>query len=231
MSGGKWIVAALGAGLVGLAGPASAANAGFAGFWQPVSKVETLRTATGAAPPLKAAARKTYEANQAAAARGDRKFDDEHNCLPIGLTRLMAESPFELVQTDKQVDFVFEWNRYVLQAPVRQQHPKQYAYPYYVGHAIARYEGDALIVDSVYFNDETILDRSGLPHSDALHVRQQLQLEGQDTLVDTLTIEDPRTFTQSWQTVLKYQRLPADTVLKEDVCVERLGLKKLDASK
>jgi hypothetical protein len=204
----------------------------FNGFWAPVSKVETLHVSDGKAPPLTATAKEIYEINLASAKDGDRSFDNETDCLPIGMTRLMAESPFEIMQTSKDVALIFEWNRHVHIAPVRNAHPKEgYAYPFYLGNSLARVSGKSLVIDTVYFNDQTILDRSGLPHSDQLKVQQQLTLKDANTLQNRMTITDPETYNRPWSTTLTYTRLPEGERLKEDVCVERLGLKTLKAGR
>lgn len=209
----------------------AASSSDFAGFWEPVAKVTTLKTVNGEAPPLKAEAKKAYEQHQAAAKKGDRSWDNEQKCLPIGMSRLMAESPFELMVAKKNLALIFEWNHFVHLIDVADKQDKELTYPYYVGHSVAQFKGDAWNIDTIYFNDDTVLDASGLPHSDALHITQTLQLKDANTLENTMTIEDSKTFTKSWQTKLTYKRMPAGAQLKEDVCVERLGLKKLDTSK
>jgi hypothetical protein len=206
---------------------ASAASAipDFNGYWSPVSKIATLRTSDGKAPPLNQAGKEIYEINKASATEGDRSFDNESKCLPIGMTRLMAESAFELLQTPGDVALIFEWNRHVHIAPVRAAHLQQYAYPFYLGNSIAYIRGAALVIDSVYFNDQTLLDRSGLPHSDQLKVQQQLTLKGTNTLQNLMTITDPGMYSKPWTTTLTYRRLPAGERIGEDYCAERMGLK------
>lgn len=227
----KRITILLGAALpLGMAQAATTPD--LSGFWQPSATVTTLRTATGEAPPLAPAAKKLYDQRVAAAARGDHSYDNELGCRPPGLPRLMAESAFEIGQTPRDIVFLYQWNR--LQRPIamRSKHDDfDHAYPYYLGHPIGTWQGDTLVIDSIYFNTDTVLDASGLPHSDALHVVEHLKLKDASTLEDTVTIEDPKTFTQSWQTVLTYQRMSADARLPEDVCVQRLGLKDLNTNK
>jgi hypothetical protein len=220
---------------MGMTAMANAAGAAkledFRGFWQPVSKVTQLRTVNGQLPALTAKGKKFYDAAVASASGGDRWFDNELDCLPIGMTRLMAESPFELVVDEKLVALAFQWNRHVHVALRRDKHLSEYDYPAYLGYTIAYLRGGALQLDSTYFNDSTILDFSGLPHGEQLRVRQSLALRDANTLVVTMTITDPEYYAKAWQTRLTYNRMPADTLLKEDVCTERMGITKLDAHK
>jgi hypothetical protein len=218
-------------------GIANAANtADFSGFWQPVTKIETLLTVDGKTPPLNAEGKKIYDEHLAQTKLGKRDFDIERKCLPLGLTRLMAESSFELFQGKKEAGLLFEWNRTVHMAYLRNQHERekhesQYAYPYYDGHSIAYAKGNTLVFDTIYFNEDNTLDKSGLPHSEDLHVTQSLKLKDANTLVDTVTIDDAKYYSKPWQTTFTYKRMPQGAYLKEDSCTERLGIKSLDSSK
>ncbi|MFT3752533.1 MAG: hypothetical protein QM800_06530 [Paludibacter sp.] len=177
----------------------------FNGFWQPATKVTQLLTLDGKAPPLNEPASKMYEAFKATAAKGERWFDNEEDCLPIGMTRLVAESPFELVIDKNHVAMLFEWNRFVHLAPRKDQHAAEYDYPAYAGYTVARMDGSNLVLDSTYFSSDTLLDYSGLPHSDQLQVVQSLALTDKDTLINTITITDPNAFTAPWQTQVDAQ--------------------------
>lgn len=215
-------------------GLTQAAAPDIAGFWQPAAKVETLKTVNGETPPLTAEGKKLYEKHLEAAKKGDRSFDIETKCLPLGIPRLMAESPFEFVQSDKLDFIIFEWNRSVHQIDLRDKHDRkkhetEYAYPYYNGHSIGYTQGNALVVDTIYFNEDTTLDKSGLPHTEDLHVTQNFSLKDANTLEDLVTIEDAKMYSKPWQTKFTYTRMPAGAQLKEDVCVQRMGIKKLDS--
>lgn len=223
----KTLLAPMVAGVLCIASAHAAGVADMVGFWQPAQKIETLKTRDGKTPPLTAEGKKVYEANLAAAKAGDRSFDIEQKCLPLGLVRTLAESPFELMVGKTEANFIFEWNRAVHTVFLRDQHDRekyemQYAYPYYNGHSIGYAKGNAFVVDTVYFNEENTLDRSGLPKSEDLHVTQTLTLKDANTLVSNLTIEDPKYYSQPWQAQLTFKRLPAGQYLKEDVCLDRM---------
>jgi hypothetical protein len=61
---------------------------------------------------------------------------------------------------------------------------------------VGRYEGDALVIDTIGYNDRTWLDMVGHPHSDQLHTVERLRRLSHDTLELELTIEDPKAYTQ-----------------------------------
>ena len=52
------------------------------------------------------------------------------------------------------------------------ENPKLSWYGELVGH----YEGDALVIDTVGFNDKTFIDNFRTPHSDKLHTIERLRL-------------------------------------------------------
>ena len=55
-----------------------------------------------------------------------------------------------------------------------QQHPEGGPLTF-TGHAIGKYEGDTLVVDTVDMNDLNWIDRLGHPHTDALHVEERIR--------------------------------------------------------
>jgi hypothetical protein len=233
----KMLMSNLVASLLMISGMAHAAGtAELDGFWAPLKKIDTLLTTEGKTPPLNAEGKQIYDQHMAEAKAGQRDFDIERKCLPLGLTRLMAESSFELFQAKQEAGLLFEWNRTVHVAYLRSQHDRdkhelQYAYPYYNGHSIAYTKGNTLVFDTIYFNEDNTLDKSGLPHSEDLHVTQSLKLQDANTLVNVVTIEDAKYYSKPWQTTFTYKRLPQGTYLKEDSCTERLGIKSLDSAK
>ena len=87
-----------------------------------------------------------------------------------------------------------------------------------MGESAGRWEGDALVVESVNFNDKTWIDRRGVPHSNQLRVTERFSRNGDGQLIVEITVEDPVAFTAPWTA-----RRVFDSVnwrLEENVCVE-----------
>ena len=60
--------------------------------------------------------------------------------------------------------------------------------PSWYGKSVGHYEGDALVIDTVGFNDKTFIDNFRTPHSDKLHAIERLRLvEGGKFLKPTLS--------------------------------------------
>jgi hypothetical protein len=123
------------------------------------------------------------------------------SCFPFGLQRSVnAPYPFQIVQDDKQVAFLFEINNWHHIVPFAREFPSMMAdNPTWFGYSIARWNGDTLVVETRGFNGYTRLDTIGHPHSDALHLVQTFTRTGARTMAYTVTVEDPKTYTKTWK--------------------------------
>jgi len=70
--------------------------------------------------------------------------------------------------------------------------------PSYYGHSIGHWERDALVVDTVGFNEKFWMNRDGLPHTDQLHLIERLSRPDYRTLKYEVTIDDPGAYTARW---------------------------------
>jgi hypothetical protein len=203
------------------AGAASAAD--LSGIWSRKDYSPTLTPETGGTPPLTPAGRAAYDKNRAMAARGDRSFDDvQAACLPPGLPRLMLiAKPFEIIQRPKTVFFVHQENRLPRRVYLDEALPTD-PDPMFLGYSVGQWDGEVLKVQSAGFRAGTLLDDSGLPHTEALKVGETWRLtDGGNTLEARFTIEDPATFTRPWTAVAHYRKRPG-LLIPEEVCAERL---------
>ena len=85
-----------------------------------------------------------------------------------------------------------------------------------MGHSVAKWEGDTLVVDVSSFTAQTWLDRAGDFHSDALHVVERYTPISRDAFRYEATIEDPKVFTRPWKISMPiYRRLEPNAQLME----------------
>ncbi len=197
---------------------ALAAPPDLSGVWFISSPVGALKTVEGKAPPLTPEAKIVLDAHRAAAAKGDYSFDGTTHCLPPGLPRLLLmHAPFEILQKPKVIYFVHQLNRLPRRAYLDEALPTDVD-PHYLGYSVAKWDGDALVVESSGFDDSTMLDNAGLPHSEGLHLTERYLLnpDGKHLHLN-LTIEDPKTFTKAWNAQADYVKRPGYE-LTEDVC-------------
>ncbi len=123
------------------------------------------------------------------------KDDPESRCLPAGVPRI-SPFPQKIVQTPTLVVLLDEGNTHSYRQFFLdgRGHPKDLE-PLWMGDSIAHWEADALVVDTVGFNDETWLNGQGLPHSDLLHVIERYRRPDLGHLEVEITLDDPKAFT------------------------------------
>jgi hypothetical protein len=180
-----------------------------------------LRTAGGGAPPLNAAGKQLYQQRQALLAKGDTSFDLSAKCKPIGFPRVLWDGgPFDIQLQRDLVFFGYTWNRNHRTAAFSDQPPKLQI-PRYYGTSTAKWDGDTLVVQSGLFNDNTLLDSAGLPHSDGLMIAERYRaLNGGKQLEVRLTLTDAAYYRAPWEVSVRFQRVPSGRI-QEDVCQER----------
>ena len=111
---------------------------------------------------------------------------------------MLIPFPMQIVQLPGQVMMVFEYDHFVRFIDLeRRRHPKELS-PSWMGDSIGHWEGDSLVVDTVGLNDKTWLDQVGHPHSDALRVIERIRRPDHDTLVDDITMDDPKAYVKPW---------------------------------
>lgn len=217
---GFGFAAALLCGGVAVAAPA---HPDMTGVWFINKAPAALKTVEGQTPPLLPAARKVYDAHLAAIAKGDHSFDETTYCLPPGLPRLMLENkPFEILQRPKQVFFVHQLNRLPRRVYLNETIPDDID-SFYLGYSVGKWVGPELVVESKGFREGvTLLDKSGLPHSAALHLTERYRLSADGkTLTARFTIDDPKTYARPWTAAASYSKR-AGYQIPEEVCADSL---------
>jgi hypothetical protein len=71
--------------------------------------------------------------------------------------------------------------------------------PLFYGQAVARWEGDAFVVDTRSFNEEFWFDNGGLPHTELLHLTERFTRMDMATMRYEVTIDDPGAYTRPWK--------------------------------
>lgn len=104
--------------------------------------------------------------------------------------------------------------------------PEVYETPTWKGHAIGRWEGDTLVVDSVGFNEGHWIDRDGSPRTHLHHQIERFTRLDYYTLEHEATVDDPGAYTRPW-TIKHLIQFDPDGLLKERVCENNLYLEYL----
>jgi len=147
------------------------------------------------------------------------KDDPEANCLPTGVPR-QAPYPWQIVPTPTRIFFLFEGNIHSYRQIFldRATHPAD-PNPTWYGDSIAKWEGDALVVDSAAFNDLFWFDFAGHPHTEKLHVTERYTRPDADHLDYETIVDDPGAYTRPF-TMYGHSTLQTGTDLMEYICNE-----------
>jgi hypothetical protein len=166
-------------------------------------------------------------------ARAANQFLDnpQIRCLPPGVPRAYAlTQPYKIVQGRELVVVLHETGTLFRQIFLDgRSHPVD-PQPAWMGYSIGRWEGDALVVDTVGFTDQTWLDGTGHPHGPRMRLTERFIRRSVGRMDLEITIDDPGTYTRPIRYVQPQALLP-DGELIEYVCSENLKPVRRDTSR
>jgi hypothetical protein len=174
-------------------------------------------------PPLKPEYRAVWQARQAAVreadARGEPLATSATLCLPQGMPSMMGGGgpfPMEILVSEGQITIIQEAYNQVRRIYLdRPQLSLDEIEPGFYGRSVGRWEGDTLVVDTIGIKKS--VEFRNVPHSLDMRITERLRLDGPDTLVDEITLEDPEVMTEPWNTTFTFSRLP-DYEIMEYIC-------------
>jgi hypothetical protein len=193
-------------------------SSAFVGVWAPDSRTERLLSGA----PLTPEAAALHAERLAERGRPDPQFDRTRWCAGPGLPRIMLMPyPFEIRTERGYVAFLFGWYRWYHVVDLSGQ-PAEFVLPTSMGYSTGRWMGKTLEIDTVGLDDQTVLDASGLPHSDQMKLGERLRILPNGHLEVRFTIEDPAFYTRPWTAVTTYHRAP-NVKIKDDICPDRIA--------
>ena len=208
----------------------------FSGVWRTVNAPAAPREGTslrwlpaaGELPPFTAQYLEKYKKVQASRETGSEATEPGARCLPPGMPYFtLAQYGLEVVQSKDKVAFFSEWMDAYRRVYLDGRTLPKDVDPSYFGYSTGHWEGDTLVVETVNLRDDTVLDRYGSPHSDAMRVTERIRLTAPDILEDTVTTYDAKAFTKPWGVVRRYRRAgKGNDELHENTCTEGLRLSK-----
>jgi hypothetical protein len=146
-------------------------------------------------------------------------------CDPQGFPRmeLFEFRVVEITQNKNQVMLLYQFydNWRVIWTDGRTLPDPQEAEPRWNGYSVGKWVDDyTFVADTVGMNEKTWLDNAGRPHSSELRVQERFHRVDSNTLELTVTISDPKFYSQPWQALDKFvlHRLPADYDVQEFFC-------------
>jgi hypothetical protein len=145
------------------------------------------------------------------------------SCWPVGvpgfLLRPMTQAMY-FVQGPKEVLMILSSKVEVRHIRLTDKHSDNVKTSWY-GESIGRYDGDALVVDTIGLDDRTWVDGFGTPHTKQLHVIERLHLiEDGKVLEADVHVEDPGAFTMPWDAIQRFRQYEAAV---RKIPIERLA--------
>jgi hypothetical protein len=120
------------------------------------------------------------------------------DCLPPGVPAAFAATyQWELVQGTDRVVILYNFPLSFRVIPTDgRPHPVD-PDPTWMGDSVGRWEGDTLVVDTVGFNDKTLL-LNAFQHTESLHVVERFSRPAPDAIQYQATVEDPNLFREPY---------------------------------
>jgi hypothetical protein len=148
------------------------------------------------------------------------KEDPTGWCVPGGVPRSDAVPyPFKIVPAAGMMMILYEAVHSYRQIFMDGRPLPKDPNPNWQGYSIGRYEGDAFVVESSGFVENSWLDNDGHPATESLHVIERFRRKDFGHMDIDVTIDDPKAYTKPWNVTIPLRLLP-DTELLEYVCTE-----------
>lgn len=145
-------------------------------------------------------------------------------CRPPGVPQtFMVPYYVQIVQAPSHVVILHEYLSLSRIIPLDAQHPPD-PDPFYMGHSVGRWEGDALIVDSVGFKESEV---SGYRTTESLHVIERFRRPNEGTLQYEAVVDDPNVFAAPWLIQRTFPLLPEHNRVDEFFCENNRDYKPL----
>jgi hypothetical protein len=139
------------------------------------------------------------------------------NCIPDGMPAMMQGMfPMEVLITPRQITFIQEAYNQVRRVYFNDTLPAvEDAEPGFWGHAVARWEGNDLVTETIGIKD--YVNFRNVPHSASMRIHERMRMIDKDHFENEVTVEDPEYLTGPWKWKWVYQRRP-DYKMYEYVC-------------
>jgi len=186
----------------------------FSGLWGPSGYAANIAKHLKAGEvPMRPDAAKLFQERQASRGKGD----TARTCLPDGIPRSNSLG-FKIMHNPDLLLILYEGSVHTFRQIFMdgRGHPADLD-PTWYGHSIGRWEGDAIVVDTVSQNGKTWLDQAGHPTTDKLHVTERFTRLDLGHLRVEITIDDPGAYTRPW-TVTEVSPLIQNRELHEFLC-------------
>jgi hypothetical protein len=140
------------------------------------------------------------------------------HCDPPGMPRIVGGA-FEVIQVPGRIVMLFESDGVHRNIWTDGRTLPKDPDPTWYGYSVGQWKGDTLVIGTVGFNDKSWIDSWGNPHSDEMHVVERYRRLDHDTLELTMTVDDPKAYTNQLVSSPRIFKLHPKYELVESLCV------------
>lgn len=156
----------------------------------------------------------------AAVERMRQRVPRSDSCLPLGFPMATLLTPVtKLIQSPTNLVMLLEEGNVYRQIYLDGRPLPKDPQPSWLGYSTGRWQGDTLIVESAGFNDKTVLDGTGHPKSESMHMTERYRRRDIGHLDVEITFDDPTYYTRPFSMKFTHVLQP-DTDILEYVCNE-----------
>ena len=145
------------------------------------------------------------------AVTNDVEWDTLSDCLPPGFPRGALINPFgrELIVTPKETWMTSQTLNDIrrIYTDGRGHVPESEAAPLWDGDSIGFWDGDTLVVHTMYLVNHVEMQRLQPDLSDKASLVERVRMTGPDTIEDEATIWDPVSLKTPWKALIKFVRM------------------------
>lgn len=170
-------------------------------------------------PSLTPAAQEVFDRFQANQAEHGVAQEEQIACRPPGMPGIMRlPYPIEFVYSPGRVTIFVETYSQARRIYVDGRDLPEDPDPLFNGSSVGRWEGDALIVETVGFSPLVNI-APGVPHGEQTLMQERIWMEAPDVLRIETTITDPDVLAEPFVQQLAFRKQP-DWEIREYVCAE-----------
>lgn len=196
----------------------------FVGVWEPMGSPRELQSEAG--PVFTPATAESIERQIELRDAGSVSYDYSAICIPPSSATMTTIGPQEILLDEKKITWIIEATSGIrwIWMDGRDHPPIDDLRLTANGHAIGRWDGDVLVIDSVGFTDKAMVymnmpgNVSIYPSPEMRFVERLRLVEDGQAIISERTLHDPVNLQEPWKTTVRYER--RDWELGETICME-----------
>lgn len=196
----------------------------FVGVWEPMGSPRDLESE--AEPVFTPAAAESVERQKELRDAGKITYDYSAICIPPSSATMTTIGPQEILLDEEKITWIMEATSGIrwVWMDGREHPPVEELRLTANGHAIGRWDGDVLAIESVGFTEKAMVYMN-MPGNVSIYPSPEMRLverlrlvEDGQAIISERTLHDPVNLEEPWKTTVRYER--RDWEIGETICME-----------